>query len=106
MAKFTGILNIKLVEAVCLKTDDTKCLDMFVSIDQHPIYQTSANLKNSKLTFNECFSSDVKEGDKIKFTIFNNSPKSADDFVAKSSISIEDIQKMEKENGVYDLWVI
>lgn len=106
MATFTGTLNIKLVEAVCLKENDSKNLDLFVSIDEQtePIYQASTSQKNSKLTFNECFSSEVKDGEKIKFTIFNDAPKSADDFIANCSLSIEDIQKKEKENGVYDLW--
>lgn len=103
----TGIINIKLIEAVCLKdTLTSKNLNLVVFIDQQPVYHTNTKLKNSKITFYECFSSKAVDGKVLKFTFFNDSPASTDDHVANCEIEFSEIMKNEKENDVYDLWVI
>ena len=101
MTTFTGTLNIKLIEIRSVESDSNKNLDLFVSVDQHHIYQTTTTNRNS--TLNESISSQVEGGKNVRFTLYNDSPKSVDDIVAKCVVAFEDIRKNEKVDDVYDL---
>ena len=98
MASFTGTLNIKLIT---LELDEAKSVELFVSVDQSPVYQTSA--KNSHI--NEPFASKIQDGKEIQFAVFNELPKSPDDLVATGIVSFDEILKKQKKDGVFEMQV-
>lgn len=104
---FTGTLNIRLVDVEVSFTkveDSNKILDLFVSVDQRPIYQTSTKSRNNQL--NESFTSEIEAGREVNLKLFNDSPKSADDCVANCSITFDEIGRKEKQSdGVYDVTI-
>ena len=107
MSSFTGTLNIKLIDVEVSFTkveDSNKILDLFVSVDQRPIYQTSTKSRHQNL--NESFTTEIENGREINLKLFNDSPKSADDCVVNCSITFDEIQRKEKQtDGVYDVTI-
>lgn len=104
---FNGTLNIKLIDVEVSFTkveDSNRILDLFVSVDQRPIYQTSAKARHNNL--NESFTSEIENGREIDVKLFNDSPKSVDDCVVNCSITFDEIQRKEKQtDGVYDVLI-
>lgn len=105
MTTFNGTLNIELLEIDLNQPEinSNTDLNLFVSVDHRFIYQTTTKSHNS--SFNESFTSEIEEGKNIELVLFNDSPKSPDDSVAKCVISFEDVLKKEKTNGVYKVEV-
>lgn len=113
---FTGALNIRLIEAVDLKPTDYsmrhgnvlgKSLDPYVSVDCDEVHmhRTSTRFRMCSPSWNECFSTEVIQGQYLCLTVFHDSAIPPDDFVANCIIPFEDILIREERDGVHDLWV-
>lgn len=99
---FTGTLNVKLANFEVTETntnenrsDENKSVELLVSIDQEPIYQTPV-----KSSLNESFSSRIENGKEIKFALIKEG-----DRVAEGVVSFDGILKREKKNGLVEMQV-
>lgn len=94
---FTGTLNLKLT-GIELNSSESRPVELFVSVDQRSIYQTSAKSRDSSV--NESFTSQIERGKEIKFSLF----ESPDDRT-EGVVSFDDILKQEKRDGVFEMQV-
>lgn len=121
MPHFSGTLKLKICEAMDLRPTEyatrhanvgkqqTMLIDPYVAVDVDEIHvdRSSAKQKTFKPVWNECFTTDVHNGQNLGLTVFHDAAIPPDDFVANCTISFDELLNSSKESGKNesDVWV-
>ena len=116
MTLFTGVLKLKLVEALDLRPTDystrhatglPKTLDPYVSVDvdENHVYRSSTKSKTFRPSWNETLTQSVADAENLTLTVFHDASIPPDDFIANCNVSFEELLNGIKNEGRNDIWV-
>lgn len=122
MPHFSGTLKLKVCEAMDLRPTEyatrhanvvgkqqTMLIDPYVAVDIDEIHvdRSTTKQKTFKPVWNECFTTDVHNGQNLGLTVFHDAAIPPDDFVANCTISFDELLNSSKESGKNesDVWV-
>uniref|UniRef100_M4ANH1 Protein kinase C n=1 Tax=Xiphophorus maculatus TaxID=8083 RepID=M4ANH1_XIPMA len=116
MPVFSGLLKVRVVEAVDLKPtpwalrhavgkSGSFLLDPYLALnlDQTRLGQTATKTKTNNPAWHQEFCTEVREGRCLELSVFHDAPIGYDDFVANCTIKLEDLL----QNGTrhYEDWL-
>lgn len=112
---FTGHLKLTIVEAAGLQPTELSLrnsiiknpnIDPYVDIsvdDSRTIGKTSVKMRTSDPKWNEVFTCNLIEANSLQLTVFDKSVFPEDDFVANSSVLLDDL--LRSRSNAFDFWV-
>lgn len=115
MSPFTGLVKLRIVEALDLRPTDystrhaalAKTLDPYVSIDidEEHVYRSQTRNKTFRPQWNETLTKTVADVENLTLTVFHDASIPPDDFIANCNVTFEDLLSGIKNEGRNDIWI-
>lgn len=115
MTPFTGVVKLRIVEALDLRPTDystrhaalAKTLDPYVSIDidEEHVYRSQTRNKTFRPQWNETLTKTVADVENLTLTVFHDASIPPDDFIANCNLTFDDLLNGIKNEGRNDIWI-
>lgn len=115
MNPFTGVVKLRVVEALDLRPTDystrhaalAKTLDPYVSvdIDEEHVFRSSTRTKTFRPQWNETITKTVADAENLTLTVFHDASIPPDDFIANCNVTFDELLTGIRNEGRNDIWI-